>query len=244
MGTKSVGREPAAGKHERHDACAVCGKSFARRELHPSFSIRPEISKLISADCAEWGDGKFICSPDLARYRRKYVETLLEDERGELSTLERQVLDTIHEGGVVSQNPEDLIAERATFGTMLADRVASFGGSWTFILSFVGIVIVWMLLNVTGWLFRPFDVYPFILLNLALSCLAAIQAPLILMSQKRQEAKDRIRAENDYMVNLKAELEIRQLHEKIDHQLARQWERLAEIQKIQIEMLEEQSGRK
>ena len=86
---------------------------------------------------------------------------------------------------------------------------------------------------------RPFDPYPFILLNLVLSSLAALQAPIIMMSQRRQDTKDRIRAENDYRVNLKAELEIRQLHEKMDYQLAQQWDKLAELQQIQIELLEE-----
>lgn len=124
----------------------------------------------------------------------------------------------------------------------MADRVATFGGSWTFILSFCAVLVLWMVLNVTGILFKPFDVYPFILLNLALSSLAALQAPIIMMSQRRQEEKDRLRGENDYQVNLKAELEIRQLHEKIDHQLAHQWERLAEMQQIQIEILEERSN--
>lgn len=223
--------------------CVVCGKPYERSQLRAWGSVRPDIGRLIERDYPDWQDGKFICLPDLARYRRKYVEDLLEAERGELSDLEKQVLDTLHTGGIVSQNPEQLIDERITFGERLADRVASFGGSWTFIISFGVVVTVWMLLNITGWLFRPFDLYPFILLNLALSCIAAIQAPLIMMSQKRQEAKDRLRSENDYKVNLKAELEIRQLHEKIDHQLARQWERLAETQRIQIEMLEEQSDR-
>ena len=108
-----------------------------------------------------------------------------------------------------------------------------------FILSFCFFLVCWMLLNVTGIVFAVFDPFPFILLNLLLSCIAALQAPIIMMSQRRQEAKDRLRAENDYKVNLKAELEIRHLHDKIDHQLARQWERLVEIQQIQIEMLEE-----
>ena len=122
-------------------------------------------------------------------------------------------------------------------------RDAAFGGSWTFILSFCAVLVVWMALNMTAWLFNTFDPYPFILLNLVLSCIAALQAPVIMMSQKRQETKDRLRAENDYKINLKAELEIRQLHEKIDHQLARQWERLAEMQQIQIELLEERIPR-
>ena len=134
--------------------------------------------------------------------------------------------------------------ERRTFGQRVSDRIATFGGSWTFILSFFAFLVVWMAINVAIGLTQAFDPYPFILLNLVLSCLAAIQAPIIIMSQKRQEARDRLRAENDYRVNLKAELEIRHLHEKIDHLLTKQWERLAEIQQIQLELLQELTARR
>ncbi|MEX1313730.1 MAG: DUF1003 domain-containing protein [Desulfotignum sp.] len=126
-----------------------------------------------------------------------------------------------------------------TLGEALADRIATFGGSWRFILFFGFVLMFWILINTIALAARPFDPYPFILLNLILSCLAAIQAPVIMMSQNRQEAKDRLRSEHDYRINLKAELEIRHLHEKIDHLLSRQWERLAEIQEIQIELLSE-----
>jgi uncharacterized membrane protein len=125
----------------------------------------------------------------------------------------------------------------------LSDRIASFGGSWRFIILFGAVLLFWIILNAVFLLNRGFDPYPFILLNLILSCLAAIQAPIIMMSQNRAEARDRLRAENDYKVNLKAELEIRTLHEKIDHLLQRQYSRLFEIQQIQIELLE-QLGRK
>lgn len=105
-------------------------------------------------------------------------------------------------------------------------------------------LIAWIVLNAALLLNRGFDPYPFILLNLILSCLAAIQAPIIMMSQNRAEARDRLRAENDYKVNLKAELEIRHLHEKIDHLLRKQYNRLFEIQQIQIELLEEISQKR
>ncbi|WP_234631888.1 DUF1003 domain-containing protein [Agrobacterium vitis] len=124
------------------------------------------------------------------------------------------------------------------FGDRASDAVASFGGSWRFIIIFSIILVAWMAINSIGLFLRPFDPYPYILLNLLLSCVAAMQAPIIMMSQKRQEEKDRQRAENDYMINLRAELEIRQLHEKIDHQMAHQWARLAELQQIQIDLLE------
>src|SRR5207253_1421499 len=126
----------------------------------------------------------------------------------------------------------------------LSDHIASFGGSWRFISLFGAVLFGWIILNAILLLNRGFDPYPFILLNLILSCLAAIQAPIIMMSQNRAEARDRLRAENDYKVNLKAELEIRHLHEKIDHLLRRQYNRLFEIQQIQIELLQEISRHK
>jgi uncharacterized membrane protein len=121
--------------------------------------------------------------------------------------------------------------------------VATFGGSWTFITSFCLILFVWMGVNLTLGEGRAFDAYPFILLNLVLSTVAALQAPIIMMSQRRQEHKDRLHALNDYKVNLKAELEIRHLHEKVDHLLNRQWERLMEIQQIQIEVMRDQANK-
>ena len=104
-------------------------------------------------------------------------------------------------------------------------------------------LVVWILLNTVVIVKQPADPYPFILLNLILSCLAAVQAPIIMMSQNRQEAKDRIRSQNDYQVNLKAELEIRHLHEKIDHLLIHQWDKLAKIQEIQLDLLSEMNKR-
>ncbi|WP_207382938.1 DUF1003 domain-containing protein [Pseudaestuariivita atlantica] len=202
-------------------------------------TIRPSVSRIIEVANPGWGDGKFICSNDLAKARRAHVEALLEEERGELGKLDQQVVDAMSSQQFVTQNMADDIGERFTFGDRVADKVASFGGSWSFILSFLFVLIAWMAVNASQLLREPFDPYPFILLNLVLSTLAALQAPVIMMSQRRQEEKDRLRAENDYLVNLKAELEIRQLHEKIDHQLAHQWEKLAELQQIQIDMLED-----
>lgn len=225
-------------------SCIVCSGKHLQHDLRPWISVRPGVSHLIRAEHPQWRDGCFICRGDLGVFRRRYVEQLLEDERGELGILDRQVLTSLERHETVSKMPEETLQEKMTFGERMADSVAAFGGSWKFILSFLSVLVVWMTLNMTGWFFEPFDRYPFILLNLLLSCIAAIQAPVIMMSQKRQEQKDRLRSENDYKVNLKAELEIRQLHEKIDHQLARQWERLAEMQQIQIEILEEQTSRK
>jgi len=130
-----------------------------------------------------------------------------------------------------------------TFGQRLADRVADFGGSWRFIIFFFVTLMVWVAINSTLIVLHPFDPYPFIFLNLMLSCIAAIQAPVIMMSQNRQEERDRLRAEYDYRVNLKAELEVRQMHEKkMDHLLLYQWQRLLEIQQIQTELMQEVLG--
>jgi uncharacterized membrane protein len=153
------------------------------------------------------------------------------------------VVRSLAEHEMVAENTEAEFEVKRTFGERLSDHLANFGGSWSFLIIFAGVLCVWMAFNVIAAK-EQFDPYPFILLNLVLSCVAAVQAPIIMMSQKRQEAKDRLRSENDYRVNLKAELEIRHLHEKIDHILTRQWERLAEIQQIQLEMMQETGPRK
>lgn len=127
--------------------------------------------------------------------------------------------------------------DNRTFGQKIADKVADFGGSWTFIIFFMVFIAVWIISNVIFFLNKGFDPYPFILLNLILSCIAALQAPIIMMSQNRQEEKDRERAKKDYMINLKSELEIRMLDEKMDHLIMHQQQELIEIQRVQIEMM-------
>ncbi len=129
--------------------------------------------------------------------------------------------------------------DNRTFGQRVADRVATFGGSWTFIISFMCFLFCWIGINVFFLYNKGFDPYPFILLNLILSCIAALQAPIIMMSQNRQEEKDRERAKKDFIVNLKAEKEIRLLQDKLDHILKHQHQELIEIQQTQIELLKE-----
>ncbi|CDN49272.1 PF06210 family protein [Neorhizobium galegae bv. orientalis str. HAMBI 540] len=223
--------------------CVVCGRTFPLSRLHKAGYLRPNLVTMVAEEVPSCTADSYICDEDLGRYRRRYVEKLLDEERGELSNLDKRVLDSFEKGAsTVQTSAVNLLERNPTFGERVADKVASFGGSWTFILSFLGVLCVWMAANVVGLFAVPFDPYPFILLNLVLSCLAALQAPVIMMSQRRQEEKDRLRSENDYMINLRAELEIRQLHEKIDHQMAHQWERLAEMQQIQIELLERRGG--
>jgi uncharacterized membrane protein len=205
----------------------------------PGALIRPVIMTQIRKDQPDFTVDDYICINDLNRFRFEYVQSLMASERGELSVLDRDVLESLHEHELLTSDIEAEFAKKLTFGEALADKIADFGGSWKFILIFVGVLMVWIGINSLVLLYKPFDPYPFILLNLVLSCLAALQAPLIMMSQNRQEAKDRLRSENDYRVNLKAELEIRHLHEKIDHLLSRQWERLVEIQQVQLELMSE-----
>ncbi len=217
--------------------CAVCGKAVEGRDSIRLASIRPEIAALIVADHPDLAPIAVICRDDLSRYKRRHLEGILADEAGRISALDREVIDALSSGQTLTEppnNPDNATANR--FGDRMADRVASFGGSWTFIIGFVATLLAWMALNITGILFKIFDPYPFIFLNLILSCVAALQAPVIMMSQRRQDEKDRTRAESDYRVNLKSELEIRALHEKIDHQ----WQHLLRIQRAQIDLLEEE----
>jgi len=219
--------------------CRICRKDPGDNALVPLALVRPAVVDEIRKDVPDLTADGFICKEDLNRYRIRYVESLLSTEQGEITALDREVLESLKQHDVLSSNVNEEFVSGLTFGEALADRIAAFGGSWRFIIIFASVLTAWVLINTIALVARPFDPYPFILLNLVLSCLAAIQAPVIMMSQNRQEAKDRLRSEHDYRVNLKAELEIRHLHEKVDHLLSRQWERLAEIQQIQIELLSE-----
>lgn len=186
----------------------------------------------------ELKDDSNLSDTQLNELRKTYIEQLLQEELGELGEVEKTVARSIGSKKIISANIHSRKTKQSTAGEIIADKVASFGGSWKFIIIFFSFLTVWMLANI-WWLHnKGFDPYPFILLNLLLSCIAAIQAPVIMMSQNRQETKDRNRAEHDYKINLKAEVEIRMLHEKIDHMLLHQNKRLLEIQKVQIELME------
>ena len=195
---------------------ACSGLSFPESERLSGQLVRKPILELIQRDSPGFSEADSLAASELNEYRRRYLENFLVREVGELTELEETVLTNVHERRTLTDKVE-AEEELLTQGQRWADRIASFGGSWTFILLFFGIIITWILLNAL-LLRRPgFDPYPFILLNLVLSCLAALQAPIIMMSQNRQEEKDRARAKKDYMINLKAELELRVMHEKLDH---------------------------
>jgi uncharacterized membrane protein len=224
------------GKSKR---CVICGMEGAGDFFVPLGSVRPNVAQELRAMKPELVDEDYVCLSDIQRARGQHVERLLRDEKGELTVLEKDVLAALSDHEILSEHPQTPEDDGRTVGERLSDRLASFGGSWRFIVLFGMVMVIWIAFNSVLALSESFDPYPFILLNLILSCLAAIQAPIIMMSQNRQEVKDRQRAEYDYRINLKAELEIRHLHEKVDHLLKYQWERLVEIQQIQIKILSE-----
>lgn len=219
--------------------CLVNKKEYPAEELVDYDAVRPQMKFLIKKDHPEFSTQHFISHEALNIYRKKYIEQLVKKESKELSKLEKDVLNAIHSDQFLSQNIEQDIESDLSFGQKMADKIAEFGGSWMFIIFFFSFIVLWIGINVIALLREPFDPFPFILLNLILSCLAAIQAPIIMMSQNRQEQKDRSRSEHDYKINLKAELEIRLLHEKIDHLIIHQNQRLVEIQQLQLDYLEE-----
>jgi uncharacterized membrane protein len=228
---------------KKQRVCQICGCDQLS-SLHPGVLVRPPVAELIQAKIGSWSEQGWICADDLQKFRHEYVQSLLMTEKGELTALDKEVLESMKVQDILSRNPDDELQTVLTRGQRLADRIAAVGGSWNFITAFLVVLFVWIAINSVALFAQPFDPYPFILLNLVLSCVAAIQAPVIMMSQNRQEARDRLHAMRDYQVNLKAELEIRQLHQKLDHLLSHQWERLVEIQEIQMELINEVRSRK
>ncbi|TPI13886.1 MULTISPECIES: DUF1003 domain-containing protein [unclassified Mesorhizobium] len=223
---------------------AISGRKFRKRDLVRVDDLRPSLADRIRSDHPDLPRGARISREELGRYRMRYMEELLQQEHGEFSELDRQVVESIARQDTISENSEEEFEEHRSFADRVSDTMAEFGGSWWFLISFGGVLLIWIGINLIAGLAHAFDPYPFILLNLMLSCIAAIQAPVIMMSQKRQEAKDRLRSFNDYRVNLKAELEVRHLHEKLDYLISRQWQRLAEMQQMQLDAMHELAGAK
>jgi uncharacterized membrane protein len=224
---------------ENKQMCQICKEHKIKAELIPLELIDTPLFEFIKEKFPECLKDGYICKADLKKIRLQYVEEVLKKEKGELTNLENRVLASLKEQETIAQNINIEFDKQLTLGERLSDKLATFGGSWRFIIIFFALLVMWIVLNTINLLGKNFDPYPFILLNLILSCLAAIQAPIIMMSQNRMETKDRIRARNDYAVNLKAELEIRNLNERIDNLLTDQWQRLLEIQKIQMDMMDE-----
>jgi uncharacterized membrane protein len=227
--------------HQNHHTvtCQVCHQAKPFSQLLAGELVRPALEELIRAEFPNWDPMGYICLDDLNRFRGAYVQHVISSEKGELSDLEEQVIRSLARQELQSRDLNREFAQQLSLADRLSDALAAFGGSWGFIGAFFVAMALWMTINIFPFIEAPFDPYPFILLNLVLSCLAAIQAPIIMMSQNRQEARDRMRAEHDYRVNLQAELEIRHLHSKMDVLLHNLWQRLLEIQQIQTDLMSE-----
>ncbi|MCC6287360.1 MAG: DUF1003 domain-containing protein [Chitinophagaceae bacterium] len=222
----------------QHFTSDISKNKFPANELVSGKLIRNGVLKEIIKEHPDFNENCNLSLSELNHYRQQYIQHLLTKEVGTFTELEQTVMDNINQNHLISDEASE-IKNPITRGQLWADRIASFGGSWKFIGIFGIFLLGWMILNAYMLHNSSFDPYPFILLNLILSCLAAIQAPVIMMSQNRQEEKDRDRAKNDYMINLKSEIEIRMLHEKIDHLIVHQQEGLLEIQQIQVDMIRE-----
>jgi uncharacterized membrane protein len=219
--------------------CQICGEQKRKTDLVPAELIHTPIITLIAQEQPTLSLQGYICHTDLNRFRKKYIREILEKEKNEYAFLKETDNLTVKEGDHLPKNINIEFERELTFGEHLADKIAGFAGSWTFIAVFAGMIFLWIILNSYLFLYRPFDPYPYILLNLVLSVLTAIQAPIIIMSQNRQEMRDRLHDERDYQVSIHTDLEIHRLHKKIDYLMTSQGQRLMEIQNIQAELMEE-----
>jgi len=220
--------------------CQICGKDLPLNEAVPVDLIRDSLIPTLKEACPNLDPSGYVGMDELNKARLKHAQEMAQAELDELTQLKKEVAESVLRQETITRNSEKEFDAQTTRGEKVADKVASFGGSWTFIIIFLVLLFLWMGINTSFILGKgAFDVYPYIFLNLILSCLAAIQAPVIMMSQNRSEARDRMRGENDYKTNLKAELEIQAINEKIDKLINDQWKHLLEIQQMQMEMIEE-----
>ncbi len=219
--------------------CQVCHQHFKVGEVINAHLVEEPIAQRIREQQGTFSPEGYICLGDLNLFRTGYITDTLRTANQEAAEVGKEMSEGIaEETRVLSKNINEAFDKSLTTGERMADGLADFGGSWTFITIFSVVCVAWMAINTAVLMSKAFDPYPYILLNLVLSCLAAIQAPVILMSQNRQEAKDRLRSEHDYEINVKAEIEIRKLHEKMDHLLMHQWQRLLDIQQLQVNQIE------
>lgn len=216
---------------------SISKKEYPKNEMISGRTIRTTIINEIKKDYPAFNEDQFISLSEMNFYRARYIENALKEELGSLTNLEHDVIESISKGELIAEDIDKTLSQNLSPGQRLSDKIADFGGSWMFIITFMTFILFWLLTNVYVLAMKPFDPYPFIFLNLILSCIAALQAPIIMMSQNRLEEKDRERSKHDYKVNLKAEIEIRMLNEKVDHLLMNQQQKLLEIQQIQIEMM-------
>lgn len=210
--------------------CFITKKQVPLENAHQGGTLPAPVFALIQSEYPAFSTKDYISTDQLKRFQIQYLTKTIEQNGAVLEHPEKEVVQAISDLKIISENVEDNMDENLTLGQKVADRIAIFGGSWAFILSFLAFIIIWILINIAFLANQGFDPYPFILLNLFLSCIAAIQAPIIMMSQNRQNEKDRLRSEHDYKINLKAELEIKMLHEKMDYLISYHNQQTIEIQ--------------
>ncbi|MEO6026582.1 MAG: DUF1003 domain-containing protein [Candidatus Binatia bacterium] len=238
--TSTGAHDPTQPAQNAARQCALCARYGRRHEFVPAAAVRHQVAAHIAEKFPDtWTGAGFICRTCLNAERGDYVVWRIEQERGSLSAVEADVARKAGESLVLAEHLDEEFARNTTYGQRAADATARIGGSWSFVISFGVVLAIWIVINSFVLAGRAFDPYPYILLNLALSCLAALQAPIIMMAQNRQTARDRAQADQDFRVNLHAEIAILNLHEKVDHLLHAQWERLIELQQIQIDLIEE-----
>lgn len=217
--------------------CTLCGSDVEGELVSLATADRQLSSRVATKTDAGIARGDRICHTCLNHERITHSIERLERERGELTAIESQIAAHAVSHLAIAENAQLEFEQRKTLGDRISDRVAAIGGSWTFVIGFFVVLAVWIAINVV--VARGFDPFPFILLNLVLSTLAAVQAPIIMMSQNRVAARDRAQADEDFRTNLKAELEVASLHEKVDHLLHSQWEQLIEMQQVQLDLLQQ-----
>lgn len=214
-------------------------KNFGHNNMIQLKNVEEEIQRFILKIRPDLTEESQIAFPNLLNYRLDYIKQLISTDSGKMEKLNETIVQSIKANTTITDKLKPTSTKKLTLGQKTADGIAKFGGSWPFIFIFIIVLAVWIIVNSTMIFFKPFDPYPYILLNLALSCLAAIQAPIIMMSQNRQEQRDRAEANNDYQINLKSEIEVNLLHEKMDYLIDSQWQHLVQMQNMQIELLGE-----
>lgn len=219
--------------------CQICNNEFDLKDLYPLALIRNNVLALAEREHPSLSKEGFVCFPDLREITALHFEEIIKREKGVLSELEEEVIQSLKQQDLLSENINEEYEERLLLGEKLADKIAKFGGSWAFLSIFAIILFTWMGVNSFQLLKEPFDPYPFILLNLVLSCLAAVQAPIIMMSQNRQVFKDRLAQESGYQVDLKSELQVRQLNARLELFMKHHWQKMHEITRMQEEILHE-----
>ncbi|WP_432797620.1 DUF1003 domain-containing protein [Poriferisphaera sp. WC338] len=231
-------------RQKNHDSCPITKEATPEADRVPLHAITPPVLKLILKDHPECEECKWVSRHMLAHYRNQLIHHIMADERGQMTELEQHVAQSIKENKMLTVNVNEDFTDRSSLGARIADMVAKFGGSWAFVIAFTSFIALWIVVNVFFLVnVEGFDPYPFILLNLALSCIAALQAPIIMMSQNRQNEKDRMHSEHEYKINLKAEFEIQNLTHKMDLMLEKHWSHMLELQEMQINMLNELSDK-